>query len=184
MKGPDPHRIRPASAIILRPQGAPRSVYLVERRPDLAFFGGYFAFPGGACDPGDEKIPAIDLPAGSDERRFIGAAARELFEETGVLAAGSARRGEATGAARASGDGFEGDEARRFRTQLLATPPADAPRSFHAMLDGARLSIDGWGKSASMALGFRLRSPVIRGRCRCCGAGSSRTASPAFASAC
>jgi endoribonuclease LACTB2 len=142
MKGPDPHRIRPASAIILRPQGAPRSAYLVERRPDLTFFGGYFAFPGGACDPGDEKIPAMDLPAGSDERRFVGAAARELFEETGILATGSARRGEAAGAARASDDGIEGDEARRFRAQLLATPPADAPRSFHAMLDGARLSID------------------------------------------
>lgn len=74
---------RSAAAILLtRGQGSEREVFLVERSPQLRFFGGYWALPGGVRDPGDgEDVDGDDQPA---LRRC---AVRELFEETGVLLA-------------------------------------------------------------------------------------------------
>lgn len=130
MNAPAPAaRIRRASGIILRPAGAPRSVYLVERRADLAFFGGYHAFAGGTVDDGDELIAPSGASRLDDEpAAFLGAAAREAFEETGILAARGAER-------------IDPSRRARLRAALLAAPRADGSRLFREMLAGEGLSI-------------------------------------------
>jgi glyoxylase-like metal-dependent hydrolase (beta-lactamase superfamily II)/8-oxo-dGTP pyrophosphatase MutT (NUDIX family) len=68
-----------AALLITRGDGAERTVFLVERSPELRFFGGYWALPGGTL--GDE-----DRLGASDEAAALQACAhRELFEETGLI---------------------------------------------------------------------------------------------------
>jgi glyoxylase-like metal-dependent hydrolase (beta-lactamase superfamily II)/8-oxo-dGTP pyrophosphatase MutT (NUDIX family) len=68
-----------ASVLLTRGRGSPQ-VFAVRRSPQLRFFGGFIAFPGGRVSPSDATLdPAVDA------RRV--AAARELFEEVGVLIA-------------------------------------------------------------------------------------------------
>jgi 8-oxo-dGTP pyrophosphatase MutT (NUDIX family) len=66
-----------ATVILLRPAagGDGFEVFLLRRRKGASFMSGAFVFPGGAAEPGE------DLRA---------AAARELFEEAGVLLADDA----------------------------------------------------------------------------------------------
>lgn len=59
--------------ILLRDDGRGPEVFLLRRRRNASFMGGAFVFPGGAADPG-ETDPRVT-------------AARELFEEAGVLVA-------------------------------------------------------------------------------------------------
>jgi len=99
----DRDRLRPAAGILLRRARSPEGVYLVERRPELAFFGGYHAFPGGVVESEDERVPIAGGPSPlaaaaargepAIEPRWIAAAARELFEETGILVARGVRGG-------------------------------------------------------------------------------------------
>ena len=72
---------RTATALLLtRGQGSERTVFLVERSPDLRFFGGYWALPGGTVGDEDLKL------GGGDEAAVMQACAhRELFEETGLV---------------------------------------------------------------------------------------------------
>ena len=74
-----PPAIRHSAAVFLTRSdgGAPR-IYLVERAPELRFFGGYWAFPGGVVDAVDRMDD--DLSAALER-----CALRELFEETGLL---------------------------------------------------------------------------------------------------
>lgn len=60
-----------ASVILVRDGAAGVEVFLLRRRKNASFMGGAFVFPGGAADPGDGD-PRVT-------------AARELFEEAGVL---------------------------------------------------------------------------------------------------
>jgi glyoxylase-like metal-dependent hydrolase (beta-lactamase superfamily II)/8-oxo-dGTP pyrophosphatase MutT (NUDIX family) len=56
----------------------------------LRFFGGFWAFPGGRIDPGDDHIPFADNSGSDESDGFAGrqaGAARELFEEAGILVA-------------------------------------------------------------------------------------------------
>jgi glyoxylase-like metal-dependent hydrolase (beta-lactamase superfamily II)/8-oxo-dGTP pyrophosphatase MutT (NUDIX family) len=72
-----------ASTIAVRPSAQAWEVMVVARAPSLRFFGGFHAFPGG-------KIGAHDMPTprpGVETSKAQWAAARELFEETGVLVA-------------------------------------------------------------------------------------------------
>jgi len=77
-----------AAVILLRENTSPDNpeVYWVRRSEKLSFLGGFYAFPGGQLDPADRETQVINCP---DETTaaMISCAARELFEELGVLAA-------------------------------------------------------------------------------------------------
>jgi glyoxylase-like metal-dependent hydrolase (beta-lactamase superfamily II)/8-oxo-dGTP pyrophosphatase MutT (NUDIX family) len=82
---------RIAASILLSRSENWDEVLLVDRNPKLSFFGGYQAFPGGTLEPEDGEVPIDNLDSergrerlGDDFPSFIAAAARELFEETGV----------------------------------------------------------------------------------------------------
>lgn len=81
------HRV--AVSILLTRRLNSSEVLLVHRNPRLPFFGGYLAFPGGTLEPQDHDVAVAHLagspdPARQDYALFVAAAARELFEETGV----------------------------------------------------------------------------------------------------
>lgn len=82
-----------AAIILLRHNTDPQTpeVYWVKRSDKLAFLGGYHAFPGGQIDAGDAEVDVRNSPDAATAAMISGAA-RELFEELGVLAA---RGGEA-----------------------------------------------------------------------------------------
>jgi ribonuclease/clavin/mitogillin len=78
-----------AAAIILaRPDTDPTNpeVYWVKRSPKLAFLGGFYAFPGGQRETSDAET-RVDNCDDQEQAAMISCAARELFEETGVLLA-------------------------------------------------------------------------------------------------
>jgi 8-oxo-dGTP pyrophosphatase MutT (NUDIX family) len=99
-----------ATVMLLRPAPDPAAgpagggggieVYMLRRKPSMAFAPGAFVFPGGSVDPrdADEKVawagpePAewgrvFDAPP-QLARALVCAAVRETFEESGVLLAG------------------------------------------------------------------------------------------------
>ena len=96
----------PSSTVILlrdEPRGdAPFSVLMLERHGSITF-PGVHAFPGGVVDPGDEHAPGAALPAtqrwaaanegdsAATALPYWVAAARELFEEVGILMAAGGR---------------------------------------------------------------------------------------------
>ena len=80
-----------AAAIILLKDPSDPHVFWVQRNPKLAFMGGFHAFPGGQLDKADSAIEV----AGADDKDAAAmrvCAARELFEETGVLIANGVER--------------------------------------------------------------------------------------------
>lgn len=82
---------RHASAVILWREGAAgREVFWVRRGASLRFAGGFYAFPGGKVDAADARVP-VDGALGNEAAQWV-SAARELFEETGVLLATGAQR--------------------------------------------------------------------------------------------
>ena len=93
MNNPTPKQSPPtpkdASAVILLRQdtnpGEPE-VFLVKRSDKLAFLGGYRAFPGGQLDQSDGEAPVINSND-AESAAGISCAARELFEELGILVA-------------------------------------------------------------------------------------------------
>ncbi|MBD0372829.1 MAG: MBL fold metallo-hydrolase [Pyrinomonadaceae bacterium] len=77
-----------AAAVILLKQGTDASdpeVYWVRRSHKLAFLGGFHAFPGGQLDESDRETP-VENCDDAERAAMIACAARELFEELGVLA--------------------------------------------------------------------------------------------------
>lgn len=78
---------KPASTIILI--NGEGKVYLTKRPITMKFLGGFYVFPGGSVDASDYEWTSNrvkNVPAGLtfDTAYFI-AAARELFEEVGIL---------------------------------------------------------------------------------------------------
>jgi 8-oxo-dGTP pyrophosphatase MutT (NUDIX family) len=140
--GPSP---LPASTVVLLRDGATGlEVFLVQRHKATAFMGGAYVFPGGKLDPADADPGLRALCVGPSDEALLAAlgpsealdataaralhvaAARETFEEAGVLLAAEPRpSGEALAAARAS---------------LLAGEPfAQVLRRLGATLDLGRL---------------------------------------------
>jgi ribonuclease/clavin/mitogillin len=77
-----------AAVILLRQDTNPKNpeVFWVKRGDNLGFLAGFHAFPGGQLDPSDSEVVvknSSDLQTAS----MISGAAREVFEELGVLLA-------------------------------------------------------------------------------------------------
>ncbi len=77
-----------AAVILIRQDTDPNNpeVFWVKRSDKLAFLGGFHAFPGGQIDSEDASIEVRNAP-NPETSAMISGAARELFEELGVLAA-------------------------------------------------------------------------------------------------
>lgn len=83
---PAPVAARDSSVVVLFRRAADGvEVFWLEREAKLAFAGGFYAFPGGRVDKADRLISVEG--ASGEEAMLIVSAARELFEETGVLQA-------------------------------------------------------------------------------------------------
>ena len=105
----DPKARRDAAAVLLtRGEGAEFEVLLVHRAPELRFFGGYLALPGGVRGPEDGS----DDPGGDDTVALASCAVRELFEEVGVVLGAGLR-------------GALGDDRESIRNLLLADGASD-----------------------------------------------------------
>jgi len=77
-----------AAIILLRHDTDPEDpeVFWVQRGFRLAFLPGFRAFPGGQIDAGDAEVDVRNAP-NPETAAMISGAARELFEELGVLVA-------------------------------------------------------------------------------------------------
>lgn len=71
-----------AAVILIRQDSA--EVLWAQRNLNLKFPGGYHAFPGGKVDEGDAQIEVKNCED-SESAKFIVCAARETFEEVGIL---------------------------------------------------------------------------------------------------
>ena len=72
-----------ASAVILLNQDFSQVLW-AQRNPKLAFLGGWHAFPGGKVESADAELEVKNCED-AEFGKFIGAAVRECFEETGIL---------------------------------------------------------------------------------------------------
>lgn len=107
-----------ASVVLLRDGAAGPEVYLLRRRPTMAFAASMHVFPGGSVDPRDREAaghwagpPPADWAAAFScdaglATALVAAAVRETFEESGVLLA--AHR-DGTPVTDTSGDDWERD---------------------------------------------------------------------------
>jgi ribonuclease/clavin/mitogillin len=121
--------VRPAASVVLvREDG---KVLWVRRGEQLKFAGGFYAFPGGRVDVQDSAVPLDGAePLGAAEAPCVVAAARELFEETGVLAVPGA-------------SAIPSDDRVEMRKALLRRPaPGEKAASFGDFLARHRLRID------------------------------------------
>ena len=77
-----------AAVILLRHNTDPNNpeVFWLKRSEKLAFLGGYHAFAGGQLDEGDFQVEVANS-SDAETSAMISGAARELFEELGVLVA-------------------------------------------------------------------------------------------------
>ena len=77
-----------AAVVLLRHKTNPKDpeIFLVRRSEKLAFLGGFYAFPGGQFDATDTEAPVQNCSS-PETLVAISCAARELFEETGILLA-------------------------------------------------------------------------------------------------
>jgi len=94
----------PAATVLLL-RDAPRfEVLMIERHADIGFAGGALVFPGGRLDPGDSNRAWTEYAAGLDLEHGAAqvAAAREAFEEVGILLAREKGERDLIGGARAT----------------------------------------------------------------------------------
>ena len=71
-----------AAIILIEPDT--NKVLWAQRNPNLKFLGGYHAFAGGKVDPEDAGIEVRNCE-NAEQAKFIVCAAREAFEEIGIL---------------------------------------------------------------------------------------------------
>jgi 8-oxo-dGTP pyrophosphatase MutT (NUDIX family) len=123
-----PAPARPAATVVLlRPAAEAFDVYVLRRATTMVF-GGVHAFPGGGVDRNDlpqtirsDWPERLGVPE-PEAKAVVGAAARELFEEAGVLLAGPAGD-ELVGDV--SGDDWEADRVAVQRRELTMTELLD-----------------------------------------------------------
>jgi glyoxylase-like metal-dependent hydrolase (beta-lactamase superfamily II)/8-oxo-dGTP pyrophosphatase MutT (NUDIX family) len=77
-----------AAVILLREDSDPRDpvLFWARRSARMAFLPGFYAFPGGQRDEADAQV-GVDGAADAETAAMVACAARETFEELGVLAA-------------------------------------------------------------------------------------------------
>lgn len=76
---------RPAATVVVARDGAEGvEVLVLERSAQSRFAPGFFVFPGGSVDPGDDVL--AERWFGSAEEVARACAVRELYEEVGILA--------------------------------------------------------------------------------------------------
>jgi 8-oxo-dGTP pyrophosphatase MutT (NUDIX family) len=124
-----------ATVIILRDARTCIEAFMVERHHAIDFASGALVFPGGKVDASDRDPLWAELAAGSaasPDRVFFVAAARESFEEAGLLLA--RREGEAAL--------LSPSEAQRIVHQQRARVLEDAA-AFGLMLRAERLTLAG-----------------------------------------
>ncbi|MBV9924565.1 MAG: MBL fold metallo-hydrolase [Acidobacteria bacterium] len=86
-KRPAPSVPKDAAAVVLvRGDAREPEVFWARRGARLAFQPGFYAFPGGQRDEADAEV-GVENADDSEAASMIACAARELFEELGVLAA-------------------------------------------------------------------------------------------------
>ncbi len=118
-----------ASTVVLMDRKS--RVYLTKRPITMKFLGGYYVFPGGTVDEQDETVGnnhVLNHPNLTLSPAYYIAAARELFEEVGVLLA-----------SRADGRPVMFNEAkeREYRQQLVK-----GQMSFEELLKREKLHFD------------------------------------------
>jgi glyoxylase-like metal-dependent hydrolase (beta-lactamase superfamily II)/8-oxo-dGTP pyrophosphatase MutT (NUDIX family) len=75
-----------AAVVLVRGEERDPEVFWARRGARLAFQPGFYAFPGGQRDEADAEVE-VEQTDDPETARMIACAARELFEELGVLAA-------------------------------------------------------------------------------------------------
>jgi glyoxylase-like metal-dependent hydrolase (beta-lactamase superfamily II)/8-oxo-dGTP pyrophosphatase MutT (NUDIX family) len=113
-----------AAAIILLKDKSDPKMFWVKRNPRLMFMGGFHAFPGGQLDKEDATIKVANCD-GEDAAAMRVCAAREFFEETGVLIARGVERISAN------------------QTAELRRALANKQKSFRQVLEEHDLELDG-----------------------------------------
>jgi 8-oxo-dGTP pyrophosphatase MutT (NUDIX family) len=119
---------KPASTVILMNQC--NEVFLTKRPQSMKFLGGYYVFPGGSVEKEDHDFKQnriINLPDTNLPLAYYIAAARELFEEVGILLAQSTT-------------GFysiPNEKREEYRTKLLA-----GQITFSEIMEGEDLYLD------------------------------------------
>jgi 8-oxo-dGTP pyrophosphatase MutT (NUDIX family) len=120
--------VQPAATVMLvRDGGGSLEVLMLRRHPEAVFAADAWVFPGGRVDDGDragtplgpgpsdeEASAALGLPSGG--LAWWVAAARECFEEAGILLA----RSSATGAWFEASDGWSAARLARYRREVHA----------------------------------------------------------------
>lgn len=129
-----------ASTVLLRTPEDPH-VYWVRRADALAYMGGFNAFPGGQRDAEDAEIPVVHAPS-AEAAAMMACAARELFEETGVLVARGVER-------------LASAQLRSLRADLMKEQ-----RTFKQILEAEDLSLD----AELLAAGGRWVTPPFAPR--------------------
>ncbi len=161
--------------MLIRSTARGEEVLLGRRHPKSRFMPNIYAFPGGRLSPKDGRPSGFSerfsaqpdgLDAGTRRRlaRFVRAALRETFEETGLLVASERTRGGAVVTPK-SADGRVWAAFRRaglqpafaeLRLVARAITPAASPLRFHTrffLADGSLASgrIDGDGELVDIA---------------------------------
>src|ERR1051325_2560237 len=81
---------RDAAAVILVRANTDKTnpeIFWVKRNPNRVFLGCFYAFPGGKAEPTDAEAKIENCDDDRERATMISCAAREMFEETGVLLA-------------------------------------------------------------------------------------------------
>ncbi|HZX95921.1 MAG TPA: MBL fold metallo-hydrolase [Myxococcales bacterium] len=148
--------VRPAASVVLVREGG--EVLWVRRGEQLRFAGGFYAFPGGGVDVADAGVPLDAGEAlGAAEAPCVVAAARELFEEAGVLAVPGAQS-------------ISAPERKAMREALLRHPkPVEKAASFGDFLARHGLRLDArwfspagrWVTPAAMPIRFDARFYLV-----------------------